>query len=45
MKWTIRKTSNGYIVKFTDDTNKLVFPTRAMALAYINNRVLSSLGL
>jgi len=45
MKWTIRKTSNGYIVKFTDDTDKLVFPTRAMALAYINNRVLSSLGL
>jgi len=45
MKWTIRKTSNGYIVKFTDDTDKMVFPTRAMALAYINNRVLSSLGL
>ena len=45
MKWTIRKTPDGYAVKFTDDTDKLVFPSRAMAIAYINNRVLSSMGL
>ena len=45
MKWTIRKTPDGYVVKFTDDTDKLVFPSRTMAIAYINNRVLSSMGL
>lgn len=45
MKWTIRKTSDGYVVKFRDDADKHVFPTRALALAYINNKVLSSLGL
>lgn len=45
MKWTIRKTTDGYVVKFRDDADKLVFPTRALALVYINNRVLSSLGL
>jgi len=26
MKWTIRKTSNGNIVKFTEDTDKMVVP-------------------
>jgi hypothetical protein len=45
MKWTIRKTSDGYIVKFNTDNESLLFRTRALALAYINNRVLSSMGL
>lgn len=45
MKWTIRKTSDGYIVKFNTDTESLFFRTRALAMAYINNRVLSSMGL
>jgi hypothetical protein len=45
MKWTIRKTPDGYVVKFTTDTAQATFPTRAMAIAYINNRVLSSMGL
>jgi hypothetical protein len=45
MKWTIRKTPSGYVVKFKHEADNQVFPNRALALAYINHRVLSSMGL
>lgn len=45
MKWTIRKTPSGYVVKFKHEADNQVFPNRALALVYINHRVLSSMGL
>jgi hypothetical protein len=43
MKWTIKKVNGKYVVKFQGE-DALVFITRGGALAYVNDRVLTSLG-
>lgn len=43
MKWTIRKDKYRWIVSFEGEP-PLAFYTRANALAYINDRVLTALG-
>lgn len=43
MKWTIRKVDNRWIVTFEGES-PLAFYTRANALAYINDRCLTAMG-
>lgn len=43
MKWTIRKKDNRWIVKFEGES-PMEFFTRGGALAYINDRVFTALG-
>ena len=43
MKWTIRKVNNRYVVKFHGES-PMEFFTKGGALAYINDRVLTALG-
>jgi hypothetical protein len=43
MKWTLKKTNNTWTVKFKGE-DALEFLTRDGALAYINDRVLSAMG-
>lgn len=44
MKWTLKHIGNKYVVKFQGE-DALEFLTRGGALAYINDRVLTSLGI
>jgi dsDNA-binding SOS-regulon protein len=43
MKWTLKKVGSKYVVKFHGE-DPLEFITKNRALAYINDRVLSSLS-
>jgi len=43
MKWTIKKLNGKYVVKFQGE-DALEFLTRNGALAYINDRVLTAMG-
>lgn len=43
MKWTLKKINGKYVVKFQGE-DALEFLTRGGALAYINDRVFTSLG-
>jgi hypothetical protein len=44
MTWTIKEKNGKYIVKFKNEA-ALEFQTKGGALAYVNDRVLTSLGL
>lgn len=43
MKWTIRKVNSRWVVKFQGES-PMEFITRGGALAYINDRVFTALG-
>ena len=43
MKWTLKRINGKYVVKFQGE-DVLEFITRGGALAYINDRVLTSFG-
>lgn len=44
MKWTLKRINDKYVVKFKGE-DALEFLTRGGALAYINDRVLTTMGL